>query len=167
GFILECNPLSSAGEDTARILKGMFESPNIPSGSSLQFMIYGSPNIKPLLDNYVFLRESATGDSIFTEIAKQRRDFYLSGTERSLFKGYNIPVRDFRLFCSAVIPCQKTPESYAREIEPVSHLRDMIQQALNTAHLYPRRVGAEQLINLLSELLNPGHRKFPYLHYDS
>ena len=61
GFVFECQPLAFIGPDTALILKGVFESNQLPSGSAIQFTIYASPNVKHLLDGYVFLRENALG----------------------------------------------------------------------------------------------------------
>src|SRR6266496_5889887 len=71
GFVFECAPIY-AGEDTVRVMRGLFET-RFPPGTSIQFMLYASPNVKHLLDSYVLARENVHGESIFTEMAKKRR----------------------------------------------------------------------------------------------
>lgn len=165
GFTFECSPIPFAGSETATILRGLFES-NFPQDASIQFLLFGSRRISPLLDAYVVSRENVHGDSIYTEFTKQRRDFLLAGTEKSLFKGFNLKVRNFRLLISMSFPCAKTPEGFEQKIQEVFQYKQSVLQILNTAHLNPKNMGPEQLVCTLSEILNPSHSLDDALHYD-
>jgi conjugal transfer ATP-binding protein TraC len=164
GCIFECTP-QFAGEDTARVIRGLLES-DMPAGTSLQFMLYASPNIKHLLDNYVMAREAVHGESLYTDLARRQRDFFLSGKDHSILKGIDVAVRNFRLIVSMVVPVDKSPDAVDANMETVEQLRETAWQGLNTAGLSPKNMDPEALINLMTELLNPSHPNEDILHYD-
>ena len=66
GFVLECSPLSLAGSDTVSALRGILESSSNPPGMCMQFMLLSTTDIKPLLDQYVLLREIRNGNNLYT-----------------------------------------------------------------------------------------------------
>lgn len=165
GFTFECSPIPFAGESTAATLRGLFEAA-FPPDTSVQFLLFASRNIGPLLDAYVVSRENVHGNSIYTEFAKARREFLLSGTEKSLFKGFNLKVRDFRLMVSMSFPCSRTPDAFTKKMEEVIQYKQTVLQILNTAHLNPKNLGPGQLVRTLTEILNPSHKLDDALHYD-
>ena len=166
GFIFECIPVQFPRDDMTSSMRGLFES-LFPPNTSIQFLLFSSGRINHLLDSYLFDRKNTYGDSIYTELAKKKRDFFLSGTHKSLLKGFDVRIRDFRLFVSVVVPCLRTPAGYQEAIDNVvPQIKETVGQALNTASLYPTSLPPEGLINLLSELLNPGHFADTILHYD-
>jgi conjugal transfer ATP-binding protein TraC len=164
GFIFECTP-QFIGEEGASVMRGLLES-LVPPGTSLQIMLYASPNITHLLDSYVMAREAVHGESIYTDMCRKQRDFFLSGRKEGIMKGVPAVIRDFRLFCSVVVPVRRTPEEFSQNMERVENIRETTLQALNTAQMYPRELDPEGLINLMTELLNPGHLNDAVLHYD-
>ncbi len=166
GFVFECSPLQFPNPITASALRGLFES-MFPAGVSIQFTLLASRRIDHLLDGYVLLRENAHGDSMYADLAKRRKAFLLGGVEKSLFRGCDIRLRDFRLLVSVVVPCSRTPRGYEENVrDVVPQIKETVYQALNTANLYPIDLGPEGLINVLSEILNPGHSVRDTLYYD-
>ena len=167
GFVYECNPLPYPSSSAVSTLRGLFES-SFPPKTSLQITLYTSKKIGPHLDSYVMFRENTHGNSIFSDLARQRTKFLQCGVENSLFKGCDIRIREFRLLVSVTIPCAHTPnaiEDVMRNTLPV--LKETVYQTLNTANLFPVDVGPEELINTLSELLNPCHSVQDIIHYDN
>lgn len=165
GFTFECSPIPFAGESTAATLRGLFEAV-FPPDTSVQFILFASRNIGPMLDAYVVSRENVHGQSIYTEFAKARREFLIKGTEKSLFKGFNLKVRDFRLMISMSFPCERTPEAYGKRLDEVFQYKQTVLQILNTAHLNPRNMEPDKLISTMSEILNPSHPFDNTLHYN-
>jgi conjugal transfer ATP-binding protein TraC len=164
GFIFECQPLIFAGEDSSKSIRGLLESSFIPAKTSIQFMMYASPNIHAIVDEYVLARQNTHGDSIYTQMAKQRRDYLLNGTNKPIFKGSELKVRNFRCFVSVSIPSEKTPQAIAASVDRAAKIKEIVAQSLNTAFLQPQNMPPQKLINLLSEMLNPGHERENY-HY--
>ena len=166
GFCFECSPVQFPRDDITSSMRGLFES-FFPSGTSIQFTLFSSKKINPFLDSYVLARENTYGDSIYTNLARKKRDFILGGTEKSLFKGFDLKVRDFRLIVSVVVPCLRTPSSYQRYTKDVvPPIKETTFQALNSASLNPVNLTPERLINVLVEALNPGHPADSTLYYD-
>ena len=165
GFIFLCDPVPFGGPDLVRTMRGLFEA-QAPADTSIQFMLFASKRVKHLLDRYVLARENVHGHSLYTEMAKKTRDFLLKGTEESLFKGFNLPVRDFKVLVSVVVPCTKTPEMYLKVIRQASEVKAIVNQALTSANMFPQDLTPEPFINIMSELLNPGHPVDYTLHYN-
>ena len=156
GFIFKCFPLNFASNETARVARGLLES-SLPSGSSVQFLLFASRRIRPILDAYVFMRENTHGDSVYSEMARRKREFLLMGRNSSLFKGFDLRMRDFNLYVSFVLPSERTPTDYRNALEGARGIKETVERTLNTAHLNPSAVEPHELIGLLFELLNPNH----------
>ena len=166
GFVYECCPLSYPSSDAVSTIRGLLES-MFPAGTSLQFTLYTSRKIGPRLDPYVLLRENTHGNSIFSDLARQRSEFLLSGVDKSLLKGCDIRIREFRLLISVLVPCAHTPQAInAVLVDTLPAMKETVYQALNTAGLCPVDMGPEELINTLSDILNPGHFLKDPLFYD-
>ncbi len=166
GFVYECSPLPYPDSAMVSTLRGLLES-SFPPGTSLQVNLYTSRKILSHLDSYVMFRENTHGNSIFSDLARQRSEFLLSGVNESLFKGCDIRIREFRLIISVLIPCAHTPQAIDNILKnTLPTLKETVYQAMNTAGLAPEDLGPEEFINVLSELLNPGHSIKDDLHYD-
>ncbi len=165
GFIFKCTPLVFAGEEFAKVMRGLFES-SFPAGSSIQFLLFTSRRIRPILDTYVLLRENCHGDSIYSEMARKKREFLLEGREKSLFKGFDLRLRVFDLYVSFVMPCEKTPSDYRDALDRARVIKESVERTLSTAHLDPRQMEPRELVGLLFEILNPGHPFDEELQYN-
>lgn len=156
GFIFRCTPIPFANDEIARVIRGLFES-SYPPGCSVQFFLFASRRLVTILDAYVLLRERTYGDSIYSEMARRKREFLLAGRESSLFRGFDLRIRDFNLYVSFVLPSEKTPSDYRNALQVAKGIKETVERTLATAHLNPVLVTPHELIEILFELLNPNH----------
>jgi len=168
GFIFECQPLLRAGHDSVASLRGLFGSA-LPVGAIIQVHMLASPEIDHILNMYVLYRESSGGAGMYSQIAGKRRDFYLSGGigGKSLCRGFDYALRDFRLFVSVQLPVVQTPQGFEDGLTAAAALKNTVKQILRTASLEPASMDAEKLTNLLRLLLNPGHIPRTWNRYDN
>lgn len=162
GFIIECFPYF-ASDSTVLTLKTLF-SADLPAGTSIQVMMYASPNINELVDAYVLMREKVHGNSIYSEMAKKRVQMYKSWTREPLIKGSQVILRNFRLIFSVVVPCSKTPGAYEESKEKVSRIKEKVLNTLRSSGLSPHVMNCVETIQLLNELLNPNHEYIDYIY---
>lgn len=157
GVVYECTPLQFPSIEQKETIQSLFESSLLP-GTSIQFLMYASRNVEPYLDAYVLSRKRSGGDSIFSDVASARKEFYLKGTSQNIIRGNTVKVRNFRLFVSMVIPCEKTPQGYDKCIhDHLDKYREGMKQVLGTINMAPRPVPPAKLNSLLMELFNPNH----------
>ena len=162
GVLFECNPLQFPSQNHIDMMRSLFEAALIPQ-TSIQFLLYASKHIEPLLDAYVLSRMSSGGESVFTEAVKQRREFYLKGTTQNIIRGNNVKVRNHHLYVSMVIPCEKTPDGYTKGLnERLDKYRETLKQVLNSIGMNPQPLPPEKLNRILMEFLNPGHENGDY-----
>jgi conjugal transfer ATP-binding protein TraC len=164
GFIYECSQIW-AGSSTVDALKGLYYQ-NFPTGTSIQFLTYASPTVRHLMDAYVHMRELNCTQPGLLEIIKKKRDFVTAGSTQTILKGYDFKTRNFRHFVSIVIPCGDTPEGYEEGMKTAMRIKPTVFQALNTAHMAPREATPDTFLQLVTELLNPGHNHDDMQHYD-
>lgn len=166
GVIFECTPLQFPSMEQKDTIQSLFESALIP-GTSVQFLMYASKNVEPYLDAYLLSRKRAGGESIFTDVATARKNFYLKGTSENIIRGNMVKIRNFRLIVSMVIPCEKTPQGYAKCInDHLDKYREGLRQVLSSIGMGPTPVLPAKLNTILSELLNPDH-DFKEANYDT
>lgn len=166
GFVFRCTPLPFANEEIARIIRGLFEA-GYPPGSSVQFFLFSSRRIRPILDTFVLLRERTYGDSVYSEMARRKREFLIHGRDNSIFNGFDLRLRDFNLYISFVLPSERTPTEYRDSLETAKGIKDTVERTLGTANLNPVIVEPHELIGLLFELLNPNHNLDETQQYNS
>jgi len=174
GFIFEINPLLEIGSDTHRIITGLYNAEFLPPMSTIQWHVFASHNIYPILENWKQRRKNSFGDSErFTE---ERIKFYI----REIRDLLGIPARDFRFLVSVKISQHENLRKGFREflrggdidfgewekyIEDVRKIRESVKGILESAFLFPEDLSSSSLIHLLTEFLNPAHdlsRLFPY-----
>lgn len=166
GVIFECTPLQFPSMEQKDTIQSLFESALIP-GTSVQFLMYASKNVEPYLDAYLLSRKRAGGESIFTDVATARKNFYLKGTSENIIRGNMVKIRNFRLIVSMVIPCEKTPQGYAKCInDHLDKYREGLRQVLSSIGMGPTPVSPAKLNTILAELLNPDH-DFKEANYDT
>jgi len=165
GFCLELRPQSGADEEMARVLSALYAA--VPPGAGIQFHLFASPAIRPVLARYAALRRPDDEVPEFAELgrpgrhgnihrtmARRRVAHYLAGSRQSLLPGQSYLLRDFRLLASVSIAGQ--PEDLAR-LDELLLLRDTTCATLAAAGFPSRSWSAGDLINWVSSLLDP-HR---------
>ncbi|MEM3646900.1 MAG: TraC family protein, partial [Thermofilum sp.] len=153
------------GPTVVDALKGLYYQ-DFPPGTAIQYTLYASPVVRYLADAYVLLREKAGAGRDFIETAKKRREFITEGARRSILRGYDFRIRNFKHIVTLIVPCDPTPAGYDEGIKLISRIKPSVYQALNVAHLNPRDMGPSRYVTVLSELINPSHNHDEMQHYD-
>lgn len=144
GFIWECNPLCFAGENTTKIMEGMFRLP-FPEGTVMQFILHADPHIEPILDAYG--RMKYRGGPLVKGVTESLTNFYREGNF-GLAQMSGIPMRNFRLFFTFKVP----GESAAKANLP--SLQGSVMENLRGAGLCPKPVEVEDLLDWGRRLFN-------------
>lgn len=167
GFMLEATPAVGLGENQLKVLSGLFTQ-GLKPGTSVQLLLYASPDVMPLLERWAKARRGAPGngqDAVFGFLADKRVDYLRRGNWRSLFSDQPTLVRDFRLFVTVVRPVSKGAGNNA-ETQWLSRTREAIRGILSSAGLPSRTLDADVFINLLDTLLNPTQDRRAPLHWE-
>lgn len=153
GFILEIAPIAGAGEDTEKVLRGIFES-QLPDRTTIQIMLYASDKIEQDLREYVATRNPLNPA---TESARQRADFMRKAASTSLLSSTILRPRKFRLFLSVKIPAPRTPQEVKARIPAVRRIRSGMMQTCRSIPTAATALDNKGIVGLLRELINPGH----------
>jgi conjugal transfer ATP-binding protein TraC len=164
-FCLELRPQSGADEEMARVLTALYAA--APAGTGIQFHLLASPAIRDPLSDYAALRmpddavpefdtrgRSGRHTNIHRTMARRRVGHALAGSRHSLIPSQNYLFRDYRLVVSVSVPGHA--EDLAR-LEDLLLLRDGFRATLDAASFPCRPWNAADLINWVSQLLDP-HR---------
>lgn len=144
GSIFECLP-SGGSLETLQVLESLYSATFLPPGSTLQVMLYASPQIGPLLNAWGRCR---LDQSLYRKLADRRARIY---TDKNRGEAA-APFRDFQLYVSVKVPISVFDETaMKRAQEDVAKVAGLLQ----SAHLHPRPLTAAGLIALASSLLNP------------
>ena len=165
GFVLECPPLLAADEQTENILNELTNY-NFPTGTGVQYMTYGSPNILPYLRYWADHRSrepdeedalhdgahpgSRRGSNIYRQLARRRVQYYLAGSRSSLFKDVNFILRHFRCFISVTF----SREANAANVREVLNIREAVVGILNSLRMTPHCMSADDFVDLLDDIIN-------------
>lgn len=165
GFCLELRPQSGADEEMARVLSALYAA--LPPGTGIQFHLFASPTIRPVLARYAALRQQDAGVPEFDDLgrtgrhgnihramARRRVEHYLAGSRHSLLPAQSYLFRDFRLVAS--ISIAGGPEDLAR-LDELLLVRDSARATLSAAGFPSRVWTAADLVNWVSSLIDP-HR---------
>ena len=179
GCVIECLPQSGADLAMADILRGIYTAP-WPKGASIQFNLFGTPHIKPILKRYADLRiadedqaeqtahwgRRARNTNLYRTLARRRVQHYLKGAVDSIAPTGNYLLRDFRLVVSLYMPSRSGDTAAAHRL---NNLRASVGATLSAAGFPSRQWDADDLINWCADFCNP-HRLHdsdaPRLHYD-
>lgn len=165
GFMLEVTPAVGLGEHQLKVLNGLFTQ-GLKPGTSVQILLYASPNILPLLEHWAQARDTHTGDgAVFRFLADKRVDYLRRGNWRSLLSDQPMLVRDYRLFVSVVRPVSRSAGG-GSENSWLTRTREAIKGTLSSAGLSSRSVDADVFINLLDTILNPARDRRASLHWE-
>jgi len=154
GFILEACPMLGASEENVNILTSLVTDV-LPQQVDLQFILWGSPKIGDILDQFEQARSG--GGEVIAWLAKKRTDFLKQGAFKSLSQHGSFILRDIRLFIVASIE--------KREKEQASNtlitLRDDIAHSLKSINLPTKVIAVDEFLSVLSDILHPTSSVYP------
>ncbi|WP_157263901.1 type IV secretion system protein TraC [Azohydromonas aeria] len=178
GFLLEVMPQSGADERMVDVLRSFYAA--LPAGTGVQFSLFGSPHVRPILRDYAAMRmedhdqsENARArgrpvrnENLFRTMARRRFQFLADGAHHSLTNGFHYCLRNFRLMASVTM--QGDAHNSARRKEIVS-VREGLATTLRAASLPNRVCDARDLINWCRPFVNPDlitSAEVPEVNYD-
>jgi len=170
--LLEVTPSVGMDEETLRVLSGIYSG--LPSNTTVQYTLYASPDILPLMKRWANLRQEDDAiddeedhirshhrnENIYRATLRRRVDYLLGGTWNSLFSDQAMLVRDFRIVLSLSRPADESGVA-----EQMVQLRESVTGTLRSAGLGSRSMDASSFINFMDTLLNPRPVRRDTLHY--
>ncbi|OKY73961.1 MAG: conjugal transfer protein TraC [Desulfobulbaceae bacterium DB1] len=153
GMLWECTPLAFAGIRSLKILEGLFRA-GLPMDAVLQFIFHADPHVEPTLA--LFQRSRIRNHPLVLANLEAVNAFVRQGGE-GVRESAGIPIRNFRLFV-AVKLSQKSRE--ARD-SVIREIRRQIHETLAAAHLHPRSMEPEQLLEWCRRFINRYPEGYP------
>jgi len=147
GFVLDITPQTGADDRMTGVLKSIFNG--LPTDASLQFHLFGTPDIHDFLGRYQRLR---TAGGVYAESARRRAAYLARAAVRPPFPGYPWMPRQFLAAVSVTLPAQGMADRDA--IESAVALRDALATVLKSAYLFGGEWGPDHLINWCAQMLN-------------
>ena len=169
GMLWECSPVIFAGPKTITALEGMFRA-GLPKGSIIQLIFHADSRIEPILKHY---EQDRVRDNPLVRTNTESVLEYLRRGKNGIEACSNIPVRRFRLFVTVKLPEHgpglPKPEELGDEskLAPLLDIRRQINETLKAAMLFPRQVGAEDLLEWNRRLLNCYPEGYPEQNFSS
>lgn len=153
GFILETTPLLGSSEEVENILTSVVTD-ILPAHVDLQFLLWASPKIAPLLEAF----ESARSKSeLFTWLAKKRTDHLKQGAFKSLSGYGSMLLRNFRTFIVVSIPKKQMDTT-----DELIGIRDDIESSLQSINVGSRVLDAQQFISTFFDIITPTNNLYPH-----
>ncbi len=154
GFILQTTPLLGSSEDVENILTSVITD-ILPSNVDMQFLLWASPKIGPVLDAFESARSK---NETFAWLAKKRSDYIKKAAFSSISQFGSMLIRDFRTFI--------TVSSLKNEstMEDLIGLRDDIQSSLQSINVGSQVVDAQNFISIFSDMITPTTDLYPNSH---
>lgn len=170
GFVVEITPQSGADDSMVEVLGSLYAG--CPPNTGVQFHLFGSPHVHPILRDYANLRREdpdqadkalpygrvARNENLFRKLARARVAHMRRSTHRSMTQGFPYFLRDFRLLMSVVV--DRAPDNLA-EREALMTLREAMQSTLKAAGFPSRVCHASDLISWCSMFTNPDQISAP------
>jgi conjugal transfer ATP-binding protein TraC len=165
GFGFVCEPLCAADEKVQERVNG-FLNQEFPPKSTLQFILFRSPDIHAEMNEMLDLRDGPE-ESLLMSVIKERVDFLQHHTSEQIYsrsnKGIfnNGLIQDLKLFVTCKIPIKGNTPTESELLE-LRALRTKVESSLQTVRLRPHPMTAERYIRIMSTLLNWGDAAWRY-----
>jgi hypothetical protein len=101
GFVLECNTISGASQDTVKTITNLLSS-EIPEGTVIQITNVASPKVDGIFSHYKSKRSHSK--EIYKTLAEKRTKHFANANWHSVFKTLPYIVREFKLIITVSIP---------------------------------------------------------------
>lgn len=151
GFL--CQPLYG-GDDALAARINVLLNLEWPDESILQFCLFTSPDIEPLLANVEMFRRSCK-DKLLMDGILSRVKFLRESTERPIDEESGTRVRDIQILVTGKVPVSGALPS-KKDYKMVNDLRRSCGQSLASAHFCPINLDANLYIRIMQTILNWG-----------
>lgn len=158
GFI--CTPISYGDEKIQERVNG-FLNQEFPAQTTLQFILFRSPDINQEMYSYRAIRDNYRSDPLLMGAVREREKFLKSYTQERITaktsKGTfdNGLVQDLKLFVTCKIPISSVHPN-EDDLKTIQDLGTKIESSLQIIGLRPIKLCAKSYIRTLSTMLNWG-----------
>lgn len=153
GFGFICRPMVAADDRTFERLNVLLKD-NWPAGTFLQFALYASENIEPILGR---MRDSRAGqqDKLMQDAVEARAKFLTDGVSRPVERRSGLRCRDFQLYVTIKMPmgdAMPTDAEMGRAVER----RISTEKSLENIGFGCRPMTNESYLDVMGAILNHG-----------
>ena len=172
GFILECYPLQYPIKKAYDAILSALSV--LPENSSLQVILYASPDITHIIDSWKSLKDK--DNDVSKGIKESFSSFYEEKTWERISVNYPACIRDYKLIISVKIGGKEREytifdkifnpklffeksetKTIEEKIKKLNEIKDRFIGSLKAGYLHPKSVGPTDLGKILYPLLNPSH----------
>lgn len=171
GFVIQAQPVSGLGPEDLNILNSLF-SMSHPSETIIQVSLYADPNVEPILDRWAQstqLPPQHAFSAVVQQLARKRVSYLKESKWKSLFKGENVLLRNFRLMISVTVPVQQgvaAVDIAQEELAQLQRMKASMISTLKSAGIASQSMPPVDFIRIINGLLNPKKTSQPPLDYD-
>jgi conjugal transfer ATP-binding protein TraC len=157
GFGFHCEPLAGADEKIQDRTIGMLNQ-DFPAKTTMQIILYRSPDIIGSLNRMMTLRDNYTHD-LLTSVIKERGNFLKKHTSERIVarnqRGFydNGLIQDTKVFVTIKVPISDVRPTES-EISKLHDLHTKVESSLQTVGLRPSCMTAVSYIRAMGSMLN-------------
>lgn len=159
GFGFICEPMCGADEKVQERMNG-FLNQEFPSKTTLQFLLFRSPDINQEMYQMLGLRDGFR-HGLLSPVIQERINYLQQHTTERIMartnKGIydNGLIQDLKLFVTCKVPIKSNTPTETELVE-LDQLKTKIESSLQTVGLRPRTMTAVNYVRIMSTLLNWG-----------
>lgn len=151
GLAFLADPLGGLDESVADRLH-VFLNQELPQGSTLQFILLGSPAVEPLLRDNILTAATCVDNPLLKRIMDNKNEFLRNLSDGGT-PGVEAGLRDFKLIVSMTIPCADA-EPRDDEIQNMESLQRSLAENLRTAGFNYHVMTADSFLDTLAPFFN-------------
>lgn len=141
GFLIEMTPFVGGGSSVQDQFTSLFQY-ILPPGSCIQFHLWASDHIEPLLNHWAHAHPSS--DKLYQKMISERRAYLLSAPPKGA------PLRDYRLFVSVSLPRRHFNSQGSKRFLEV---KKQVFLCLDSLKMNPRTCSVQALMGLIQDIL--------------
>lgn len=160
GFGFLCQPLPGVSDSLESQVRSLL-STELPTGSTMSFMLFRSPDIDNILNGMLNLRINHI-HKLLTPIVVDRANFLRYHTRNALISNVKGGIYDsgiivdVKLIISVKIPVKNGLEPSDKEIDTCIDMRSRIESSLKETGFAPLTLDARRWLRIMSTLINWG-----------
>ena len=147
GVALEINPIVGASDNNMEAIYSFLQR-TLPEGAIMQCLLYASPHLGDVFDDYVLAREN--GHAVTKKLASKRAEYWKKGVFKSLVPWQQNVLRDFK-----VLICLVFDHSLTMSDTTIINLFERFKGVLRSLDVHYTNASPECLMQWVNTLLRP------------
>ena len=158
GFMIGTKP--SVGMETLNFLEnGIYQDPQIPENTILQWILWGSDFIQPALQNYLNMKDSNEYNTF--RIAQQFADFIEKKSKEEVYPEWSVLVKEAIALLTIKVPFNlaqvKTDADYSKKVASVIQMKKNTLSTLQQGGFNPVEIDSDFYLLFTRLMVNPSH----------